>query len=149
MEHIKSVVCGIVGVLGGSIASLFGGWDTSLKTLIIFMIVDYITGFIVAAVFKRSSKTDTGGLESYTGWKGICRKGVTLLIVLVAYQLDLVVGVNWIRDTVVIAFILNEVISITENAGLMGIKLPAPIINAIDILRKKVDEETQEHTPEN
>ena len=136
----KNMICGGLGILVSSIVSLCGGWSTSLQTLIIVMIVDYITGVIVAAVFKTSRKTQTGGLESMTGWKGLCRKGMTLMIVLVAYQLDLVVGVDWIRDAVIIGFILNEVISITENAGLMGIKLPGPIMNAIELLRKKVDD---------
>ena len=68
------------------------------------------------------------------GWKGLCRKGMILLIVLVAYRLDLILGVNYIRDTVIIGFIANETISITENAGLMGVPLPKAIQRAIDIL---------------
>ena len=80
----QTVVTGI-GVIGGFIASLFGGWDAALVTLMIFMGVDYITGLIVAGVFGNSEKTANGGLESRAGWKGLCRKGMTLLVVLVAY----------------------------------------------------------------
>ena len=65
------------------------------------------------------------------------RKCFTLLFVLVAYRLDLAIGVNYIRDTVIIGFIANELISIVENAGLMGVPLPAVITKAIDILTKK------------
>ena len=64
---------------GSALASLFGGWDAALKTLIIFMAIDYITGLIVAGVFKTSEKTENGALESRAGWKGLCRTGVTLL----------------------------------------------------------------------
>ena len=79
---------------GGAIASLLGGWDTALQTLIIFMAIDYITGLIVAGVFHTSPKTKTGTLESRAGWKGLCRKGVSLLVVLVACRLDAVIRSN-------------------------------------------------------
>lgn len=130
-----------VGLLGGAVASLLGGWDAALATLMLFMGVDYITGLIVAGVFHNSEKTENGALESRAGWKGLCRKGVTLLVVLVACRLDLVIGSNFIRDTVVIAFITNETISIIENAGLMGIPIPAAIMKAIDILKSKAESE--------
>lgn len=138
---MKSGITSVIGVIGGMIASLFGGWDAALVTLIIFMGVDYVTGLIVAGVFHNSEKTKNGALESRAGWKGLCRKGVTLLVVLVACRLDLVMGSNFIRDAVVIAFIANETISIIENAGLMGIPIPAAIMRAIDILKNKAESE--------
>lgn len=134
-----------IGVVGGFIASLFGGWDAALVTLIIFMSVDYLTGLIVAGVFHNSEKTETGTLESRAGWKGLCRKGVSLLVVLVACRLDLVIGSNFIRDSVVIAFIANETLSIVENAGLMGIPIPAVIARAIDVLKKKAESEDEKN----
>ena len=134
-----------IGVVGGFIAYLFGGWDAALVTLIIFMGVDYLTGLIVAGVFHNSEKTETGTLESRAGWKGLCRKGVSLLVVLVACRLDLVIGSNFIRDSVVIAFIANETLSIVENAGLMGIPIPAVIARAIDVLKKKAESEDEKN----
>ena len=122
-------------MIGGPIASMFGGWDAALITLMIFMGIDYLTGLIMAGVFHNSEKTPNGALESRAGWKGLCRKGVTLLIVLVACRLDLVMGSNFIRDAVVIGFIANETISIVENAGLMGVPIPAVITRAIDVLK--------------
>ena len=98
---------------------------------------DYITGLIVAGIFHNSGKTENGALESRAGWKGLCQKGVTLLVVLVACRLDLMAGSNFIRDAAVIAFIANETISITENAGLMGIYIPAPILKAVEVLKNK------------
>ena len=65
-----------------------------LKTLVLFMFVDYMLGLLVAGVFKKSDKTDDGGLESRAGWKGLCRKGVSLTVVLVAAQLDGLLGVD-------------------------------------------------------
>ncbi len=138
---MKNMLCTIVGIVGSWLASVFGGWDAALQTLLIFMGADYITGLLVAGVFKKSEKTENGALESRAGWMGLCRKGVTLLVVLVAYRLDLVIGLKYIRDAVIIAFIANETISIIENAGLMGIPIPAVIMRAIEILKKKVDSE--------
>lgn len=134
---MKEGICTGIGIVGGMIAALFGGWDAALLTLVIFMAVDYITGLLVAGVFHNSEKTETGALESRAGWKGLCRKGVTLLVVLVACRLDLIMGSNFIRDAVVIGFIANETISIIENAGLMGVPIPAVIVRAIDVLKNK------------
>ncbi len=136
---LKHSVCTFIGLAGSAVASAFGGWDKSLQTLIIFMIADYMTGLIVAGVFKKSKKTDTGALESRAGWKGLCRKGMTLLYVLIATRLDILAGTTYLRDAVCIGFIVNEVISITENAGLMGVPIPGPIAKAIDLLKKKLD----------
>ena len=137
---MKETLCAVLGAVGAGIAWLFGGWDASMITLIVFMAIDYITGLIAAGVFKKSEKSENGGLESRAGWKGLCRKGVTLLIVFVAVRLDLLIGTNYLRDGVCIAFIVNEVISITENAGLMGVPIPAVITNAISVLKKKQNE---------
>lgn len=130
-----------VGVAGSFIASLFGGFDAALVTLLIFMGIDYATGLAVAGLFHASRKTPNGMLESRAGWKGLCRKGVTLLVVLVACRLDLVMGSSFIRDAVVIAFIANETISIIENAGFMGVPIPEVIVRAIVVLKQKTEDE--------
>ena len=133
----------MVGVIGGLIANQFGGWDAALSTLILFMAVDYATGLVVAGVFHASPKSENGALESRAGWKGLCRKGVTLLIVLVACRLDAVIGSTFVRDAAVIGFSANEAISIVENAGLMGLPIPAAITRAIDILKQKAEDENR------
>ena len=135
----KAKLCTLLGLIGSFIAEAFGGWDTGLITLLIFMGIDFVMGLVVAGVFHNSPKTDSGKLESKTGWKGLCRKCVTLLFVLVAYRLDLTLGVDYIRDAVIIGFVANELISIVENAGLMGLPLPKVVKNAIDILTKKAE----------
>lgn len=134
---MKSSICTATGLIGGFVASLFGGWSAALTTLVIFMGIDYLSGLLVAGVFHNSSKTESGALESKAGWKGLCRKGMTLLIVLIGYRLDLAIGVNYIKDAVTIAFIANETISIVENAGLMGVPMPEIITKAIDVLNSK------------
>lgn len=139
MNIVKEGTLTGIGVIGGFIASLFGGWDAALMTLVIFMGVDYITGLIVAGVFHNSKKTDNGALESKAGWKGLCKKGVTLLIVLVATRIDLIIASNFIRESVIIAFISNETISIIENAGLMGIPIPKVVTKAIELLNNKTE----------
>lgn len=136
---IKTGALSVIGALGAVITTLFGGWDTGLATLVLFMTVDYVTGLIVAGVFQNSNKTENGALESKAGWKGLCRKGTTLLIVLVACRLDLMLGSNYIRDAVIIGFVFNESISILENVGLMGVDLPPVLVKAIDILKNKTE----------
>ena len=131
----------IIGIVGSFVASLFGGWDSALTTLLIFMGIDYITGLIVAGVFHNSNKSQTGALESRAGWKGLFRKGMTLLMVLIACRLDLVMGTNFVRDAVVIAYIVNECISIIENTGLMGLPIPAALTKAIDVLKQKSEKD--------
>lgn len=138
---MKEWICTVVGVVGAGIASVFGGWDSALNTLIIFMAIDYITGLVVAGVFHNSRKTDTGALESRAGFKGLCRKGMTLVFVLIGYRMDLMINTNYIRDAIIIGFVANEAISIVENAGLMGLPLPAMVAKAVDILSKKAESE--------
>lgn len=137
----KQMICAAAGAVGGFIASAFGGFDAAMITLLIFMTADYITGLLVAGVFHASPKSETGALESKAGFKGLVRKGMMLLFVLIACRLDMILNVNYIRDAVCIAFIVNELISIVENGGLMGVPIPEPIMDAIEVLKKKGDDD--------
>lgn len=137
MTNIKTAVLAAIGTIGGGIAALFGGWTSAMTTLIIFMVIDYATGIIVAGVFHRSGKSKSGALESRAGFKGLCRKGMILLMLLVACRLDLMLGTGYIKDCVCIAFVVNETLSIIENAGLMGVPIPQVLIKAIDVLKAK------------
>lgn len=141
MEYRTIVVALPIGLVGSFIANQFGGWSNDLATLIIFMAIDFITGLIVAGVFKKSKKSKKGALESSVGFKGLAKKIMILLFVLIGYRLDLLLGSNYVRTAVIIAFICSEAISITENAGLMGIPIPKPIREAIDILRGDNDDQ--------
>ena len=134
---MKNIICGIIGIIGGFIANAFGGWSAALTTLLIFMGVDYLSGLILAGVFHASPKSEDGTLESYAGWKGLVRKGMTLLIVLIGARMDMLLGVSYIRDAMVIAFCVNELLSIIENMGLMGVPMPEILTNAIEMLKSK------------
>ena len=140
-----NILYSMIGAVGGFVAMAFGGWSDALITLMIFMSVDYVTGLIVAGIFKKSKKSENGALESRAGFKGLCRKGVALLIVLIATRLDIMMNTTYIRDAVIIAFIANESISIIENAGLMGVPVPSVIAKAIDVLRKDSEGQDVEH----
>ena len=141
LTTVRPSIMAWVGVAGAFVANLLGGWDMALQTLITFMAADYITGLIVAGLFHRSGKSATGSLESLAGWKGLCRKGGTLLLVLVAAQLDRVLGSEFCRDTVVIGFLANEGISILENVGLMGVPYPPAVRKALEALQSKAGKE--------
>ena len=108
--------------------------------LLLFMAVDWFTGgILLPAVFGKSPKSEKGTLESRAGWKGLCRKAMTLFYVLIAARLDALMGTDYLRDAVCIGFIANEALSIIENAGLMGLPLPERLKKSIDVLKAKAD----------
>lgn len=137
LTDTKAVLMGGAAIAGGAISQAFGGWDSAMMTLLIFMAIDYLSGLIVAGVFHSSDKSETGALNSIACWQGLLKKSMTLVIVLVAARLDIVLGTAFVRDAVVIAYIVNETISIIENAGLMGLPVPDVIMSAIEQLQGK------------
>ena len=141
MLSLKARLTLITGTVGGYILTvLLGDWTPSLTTLVIFMAIDFLSGLSVAGFFKKSPKTETGGLESKTGRKGLVRKIMTFVYVLIGNQLDLLMASDYIKNAICVAFIINELISITENAGLMGVPMPKIITQAIDLLKRKEEE---------
>ena len=137
---MKETISTIAGVGAGLLSWLVGGFDTPILALIICMAVDYVTGLIVAGVFHASPKTAGGGLDSQVGWKGLARKFVTLLIVVIANLMDEMLGLHYIRDAVIIGFCANECISVLENAGHMDLPIPKVLIRAIEELSAKSEE---------
>lgn len=136
---MKDLVLAVLAGVGSVLANLFGGWDVALQVLIFFMAADYLTGIIVAAVFKKSPKSTGGALESRAGFKGLCRKGGILLLVLVAVWLDKLTGANYIRTAVCLFFVANEGLSILENLGFMGVPLPGFLKNMLEAMKSKAD----------
>lgn len=133
---MKETVCTAFGVAGSLLAAAFGGWDAALAALLVCIGVDYISGSIVALVFHKSSKTESGSYNSAYGLKGLCKKGLMLLFVLVAVQMDHILGADYVRDAVCIGFCANEVLSIVENLGLAGVPMPQAVIKALEQLQK-------------
>lgn len=133
---MKETVCTVFAVLGAALSWAFGGWDAALAALVICMAADYISGSIVALVFHNSKKSESGCYNSSYGLKGLCKKGLMLLFVLVAVQMDKVLGADYVRDAVCVGFCTNEVLSITENLGLAGVPMPQAVVKALEQLQK-------------
>ena len=135
--NIKDMVLVTLAAIGSVLANLFGGWDVTLQVLIGCMAVDYATGWVVAAVFKKSPKSEGGALESRAGFKGLVRKVGILALVLVAVWLDKLLGAAYVRVAVCLFFIANEGLSILENLGLMGVPLPPFLKNMLEAMKEK------------
>ena len=134
---MKTSICTALGLIGGAVSWAFGGWDAAMAALLVCMGVDYLSGSIVALVFHKSSKSETGSYKSIYGVKGLFKKGLMLLFVLVAVQIDKLLGTAYVRDAVCLGFCCNEILSITENLGLAGIPLPQVVVKALEQLQKK------------
>ena len=132
---MKETACTLTGVIGSAICWAFGGWDAAIGALLICMAVDYVSGSLVALVFHKSTKTDSGAYNSAYGLKGLCKKCMMLLFVLVAVQVDLVLNTDYVRDAVCIGFCTNEILSIVENLGLAGIPMPQAVVKALEQLQ--------------
>lgn len=116
---------------GGLIAALtyfLGGWDDMLQALVMFAIIDYVTG--VLAAFKEKK------VSSSTGMWGAVKKLIIFALVAVAHQLDGMTGAGttYLRNGVLVFFIGNEGVSILENAGRLGVPIPPFIISALEKL---------------
>ena len=134
---MKEFICTTTGILGAALCWAFGGWDAAMAALLMCMAVDYVSGSIVALVFHKSTKTETGSYNSLYGLKGLCKKGLMLLFVLVAVQIDRLLGTAYVRDAVCIGFCANEILSIVENLGLAGIPMPEAVTKALEQLQHK------------
>lgn len=134
---IKNGILAGLAVFGSFAANALGGWDASLQVLIALMVADYITGVLVAAVWHKSTKSQSGALDSKAGFKGILKKGMILVLVWLGVLLDRATGANYIRTAVVLFFIGNEGISLLENLGLMGVPYPEFLKKALEALHEK------------
>lgn len=139
MEQVWSKMIKAAAAAGGAVAGMLGGWDALMKVLLIMMVVDYISGVIVAAMGK-SHKTEYGGLSSKVGFIGLAKKGLMLMVVLVATLLDgaLNLGTPMCRDAACWFYVANEGLSIIENMNLIGVPFP-------EKLKEILGEKAQEH----
>ena len=134
---MKETLCTAAGLIGSAFCWAFGGWDSAMAALLVCIAVDYVSGSVVALVFHKSNKTETGAYNSAYGLKGLCKKGLMLLFVLVAVQIDKILGTDYARDAVCIGFCANEILSIVENLGLAGIPMPQAVTKALEQLQHK------------
>lgn len=132
------IVYYLFGSIPGIIVYITDNLSPIVKVFFICMFVDYILGFI-AAVIGKSKKTITGHLSSSTGFIGILKKASMIVIVAMAIFIERTANIGIVGETVACCFIINELVSITENMGIIGIPVPNAIIKAIDILNRKED----------
>ena len=135
-DNITKALAGMLGAAAG----LLGEWNVLLTILAVFMVIDYVTGLIVAWRGK-SPKTESGHVSSKAGFDGLIRKAFIMVIVLGATLLDVAIGnaSRVFQTAATMYYIANEGISILENTALMGVKYPVFIIRALEAVRDKND----------
>ncbi|MFB5267480.1 holin family protein [Paenibacillus enshidis] len=122
-------------VTGGLITFAFGEWSPLLGVFIVTMAIDIATG--IAAAIKSGK-----GLSSKTGFWGLTRKGIMLMVVSLAHQIDLLLGVNAVQAGAIYFYLFNEVISVAENFAVLGMPLPPVIQGLLAALKdKQIDKE--------
>ena len=139
----RGIVKGVAAACG-AIAGAVGGWDATIKVLVVMMVIDYVSGLVVAAMGK-STKTDYGGLSSKVGFIGLAKKGLMLAVVLMAATLDEAMGTAVCRDTACWFYIANEGISVLENLNLVGVPFPEKIRALLGARMEEADK-TEEDT---
>ena len=135
--EMKNCVLAALAVVGSVISESLGGWDAMMRLLVWLMALDYITGWLVAAVWKKSNKSESGTLNSKASFKGIIKKGMILAMVGVGVLLDNALGATSIRSMVVFFVIGNEGLSLLENFGLMGVPYPDSMKQVLEVLREQ------------
>lgn len=124
-------LCSVFGLVGSVITFAFGSWVESLTLLVVAMGIDYVTG--VAASIKEGR-----GLNSVFGGWGLTRKGLMLLVILLAHRIDILLETsNVTMGAAIYFYIANELISITENYGRIGLPLPDRLRKIIEVLKDK------------
>ena len=120
-------------LIGGALGKLFGGWDSMLVTLLVLIVLDYLSGVLKSCFTKT--------LSSEIGYRGIIKKVAIMLSVAVANLIQYVIGnVVPLREIVIAFFIANEALSILENGGAMGIKYPKKLLDILKQLHDDSDE---------
>jgi toxin secretion/phage lysis holin len=127
----------VFAFVGGTITAALGGWDLALQVLVLFVVLDYMTG-LVAAWYSKT-------LNSQVGFRGICKKVLLFIPVAICYALDQVLGQEILRSLAIFFYIANEGLSITENLGLCGVPVPAQLMGALEQLKQRGEGESHEH----
>jgi len=139
MKNVETIIKWVITAIGAVVTFLFGAWSLALNILLVLVILDYGTG-VVAGVIN-------GELKSRIGLVGITRKVFIFVMVAVSHMVDLLLIENQIEvgfavmSTVIMAYCVNEILSIIENVGKTGDYIPEPLTKAIAILQNKPEEE--------
>lgn len=137
---IKNIIEIIISAFGTMLINIIGKPTDELMILLLLMIIDLITGTLVSAIWHKSSKTKSGKLSSRAMFKGIVKKLLTLVVVVIAYQLDILLNIDMIRYIVIITLIIEEILSIIETITLTGFKVPTIISKSLDILERRISD---------
>jgi toxin secretion/phage lysis holin len=130
MDSTRAVFNSIVAFVGITYTWLFGGWDLALMVLVVFIALDYITGVIVAFTNKE--------IDSKIGFRGILKKSLILIVLIVSVLLDRLLASEWTFRTVVCYFFIgNEGWSILENVGKAGLPLPDKLMDILQQLKQE------------
>lgn len=137
MKKMNNIFNSVVAVIATFFTYLFGGWDAAIGVLIVLMVLDYITGVLNGYLTKT--------LNSEVGFKGLLKKFLILVVMIIAVMLDRLMNTgDWIFRTLVCYFyIANEGISLLENISLMGVPIPDKIKDALEQLNKEGTEEQE------
>lgn len=136
---LKNGILAALAAVGTLISEAMGGWDNALALLIAFVVLDLLTGWMVAAIWKKSPKSATGAMDSKANFKGLCKKVIIFCLVALGVRLDVTLGITYIRMAIILFFVGNEGLSLVENLGIMGVPFPAFIKNMLDVLREQGD----------
>lgn len=129
---MKNWFCNGVSFLLTGLIYLLGGWDIAIQSLILIMIIDYITG-VLSALYNKE-------LSSKIGFKGILKKFACLLVVTLSVVIDSLLGQSGlIRSVVIYFFVANDGLSILENLAEMNVKLPEALKDALEQLQNRGD----------
>lgn len=134
----KNIIIISLSAVGSFIGAFFGGMTLILKFLLMLMLIDYLTGMIVAAR-GLSTKSTNGKLSSKAGFDGLMRKLMIIIWVLIGHYADFTFGWNIIANGIMFAYMANELISIMENSMAMGVPVPSVISRMIESLKEKSD----------
>ena len=138
-ERLWAVAC----TLGVLTIHYVGDLDAHVKALLVLMGIDYLSGLLLPFVFGKSKKSRLGKFHSRESIKGLFKKGMMIGLIVVAKELDIVIGGEFVADAVIIAFIVNESLSITEHAALAGVPIPEKLRRAIGALHEKTDDKPE------
>ncbi|MFC4305997.1 phage holin family protein [Cohnella boryungensis] len=131
MQLQAGVICAIFGAM---VSFAFGIWNETLTFLLVLMAIDYFTG--VAASIKEGS-----GLNSNIGFWGLLKKGLILLVIIITHRLDVLMGSDIVMGGAIFFYLANELLSITENYGRLGLPLPERLKQMVQVLRARAGDE--------
>ena len=135
MQDVLTGAKWLTTFVGGLLVGLLGGWDMALQILVLFVVLDYITGLTAAWYEKK--------LDSNVGLRGITKKILLFIPVVVGYWFDQAMGTEIFRSLAIFFYMANEGLSILENLGRAGVPIPAPLKVALEQLKQKSNETPQ------